>query len=472
MSPRYLELTIAVLPFVVALPLRAQVQRSPAYQRDSAYLAFQSIPNGPASAFVDGVRVGDLGQAELTVRVALGARKIKVQKFGFADFDTVVVLTRRNDVLPVQIVLVPARATVLREEASGTARQKLFPVRIAHIDPAIVTIAGDGFETRTPAVLGLPAGRILLKVGSSELCLDVPASPSDTGFVLLKAGRVNDSRLVAVCTERPSAQSKSDDQSPADLAEAARQARIRSSAEIEATLVGTVTVDSRSCGLNEAGTLFCLRPSAQAEDGGLLLYQRMPYGGPLREVVIDSTSSLPGDIACATGDAPAMFCWGRFRPGLGTPLQTLAEYTVHRPLSADAPYLHLPAVAALHRLSLSSLLVCGLDGNAVVHCAGSNIDGALGRGDTKIRRDSVASPVRGGLRARLVIVKNTTACAHGTDSKVYCWGSKDFAGDVEGATPRPISNGAEFKALRFAKGRFCALPANGSEICWGGYATR
>lgn len=196
MSPQHrVACLLAAVSLLTGTPLGVSAQT----RADSAYIAFQPIPNGPAEVFLDGQFVDTLGNREISKATSLGRHAVKVRKYGFADFDTTVSLDRRNDVLPLTVLLVPAKVTVIREEAAGRALQQLAPVRIAHLDPAIVPVTGPGLETRTPALLGLPVGRNTLTVNGRTLCIDVPAASRDTSFVLLRAGEFVESRALGIC---------------------------------------------------------------------------------------------------------------------------------------------------------------------------------------------------------------------------------------------------------------------------------
>lgn len=266
-----------------------------------------------------------------------------------------------------------------------------------------------------------------------------------------------------------------------------------------------------SCALTQAGALFCWGPQFPflPFDGGSTTARAYPGFGSGLLAIDGGTFHV-----CALTDDAAIRCLGdNFYGQLGTgpidgSLQTdrvvdLAAGTVQ--LSAGGLHSCARSVSGSvqcwgwnHRgqigvdrisLRLAPTQVAGLDGNiagvaagerhgcalttgGAVKCWGSNLNGELGDGSTRIRLTPVDT-VGLGSGVRAISAGAAASCAITAQRSVRCWGA-NFDGrlgngsNLDSSVPVDVVGlGAEALALTQGRDFGCALLAGGTVKCWG-----
>ncbi len=173
----------------------------PVESRQNGFLVLSGIDEGPAQVLVDGVRQGNLYASEMTITLPAGAHQLIVRKQGYADFVQAVTVPA-GDVVQVAVRLIPREASFIRDQPTGgSTTQQLGRVRVVHLDPASVPIGFGGKEIgQTTGTIQVPVGNVRLTVGRSSLCFRVQAS--DSGFVRIRGGHVEEVRYVRQCVAR------------------------------------------------------------------------------------------------------------------------------------------------------------------------------------------------------------------------------------------------------------------------------
>jgi alpha-tubulin suppressor-like RCC1 family protein len=187
-----------------------------------------------------------------------------------------------------------------------------------------------------------------------------------------------------------------------------------------------------------------------------------------------------GTFNCAVTTDSLPFCWGAVTHFLGSP-GTGWWTPKHVP--------HAPGTRlAFALVSAGGWHACGLAGDGLAYCWGSNEFGALGNGSA----DQPTGPVRvsGGLRFTKLTAGGRHTCGITTDGRTFCWGAR--YGAAEGAGPDVCGSGGKISTLvacsraplllgdgsdRFtslaAGGRHtCGVDAGGQAACWGLWGSR
>ena len=220
-----------------------------------------------------------------------------------------------------------------------------------------------------------------------------------------------------------------------------------------------VTMDSgynASCGIDAAGTLYCVGWGNQGllGDGN----DQPHYVATPTAVGSDSylAVAIGDEHACAVRADGRLLCWG-YQPVANTALSVPT-------LGSDVgPWIDVAAGEA-H--------TCALKANGELYCWGENFDGQLGLGNF----DAVVEPTRVGTDNDWVAVSanESSSCAVKSDGRGFCWGSND-EGQLGSLTApmadvnAPVQVDTEVGLLRIGgiADTRCAESELGEVLCWG-----
>ncbi|MCA9523714.1 MAG: hypothetical protein KC609_22235 [Myxococcales bacterium] len=197
--------------------------------------------------------------------------------------------------------------------------------------------------------------------------------------------------------------------------------------------------------------------------------------GPMNEVynpapvISDNATGIWSDIQvggfhiCGL-NATSAYCWGQEGAG------QLGLGPESGPRSSPAQ-LSLPAT--WKRLSTSIQHSCGIDGNDMLYCWGSNSNGELGVNDKEPR--DTPTPVTGGPgdgKWTSVSVGWSSACAiSATTKSLWCWGANGngqlgLDDNDERLTPTKVDD-QSWSRVDVGNGYACAIRADAVLHCWG-----
>jgi alpha-tubulin suppressor-like RCC1 family protein/uncharacterized protein YjdB len=217
-----------------------------------------------------------------------------------------------------------------------------------------------------------------------------------------------------------------------------------------------------SCGLSEAGLVFCWGRNAEGQLGDS---SRVARVNPVR--VRGSTSFAQLDVGyshgCALTAAGAAHCWGSNsagRLGDGTNEDRLTPV----PVSGGLAFVEIEA-GGTHS--------CGLTAGGTAYCWGLNISGQLGDNSTNSR--TVPTLVAGGHTFASLALGGNHSCGVTTAGAAYCWGLNAFAQIGDGTTgslnnrivPTAVTGGLTFARLSAASEHTCGITTGGETYCWG-----
>jgi hypothetical protein len=214
-----------------------------------------------------------------------------------------------------------------------------------------------------------------------------------------------------------------------------------------------------SCGLTAGGVPFCWGSDAYGRLGDGMVdsirVEPVPVAGNL---VLRSLSAGRRHACGLTGDGVA-WCWGSNASGvLG--------------ISSAVEYSALPVAVETNRPFVSVgagyLHSCGLGADSVAYCWGRGYQ----LGDSIGVGRSQPAPVYGGHRFTALSVGWYHSCGLATDGKVWCWGNNmdgelGRATDTSVTVPVSIDGGPEFASVTAGYTATCGLTADGSAYCWG-----
>ena len=211
---------------------------------------------------------------------------------------------------------------------------------------------------------------------------------------------------------------------------------------------------SHMCALDETGRAYCwgnnFRKQLGAGVSDILHPDVEPVQGDLQFRVL----AIEPAASCALDSASNVYCWGALVPGLENDL--------------PQPELQV-ADSGLDTLVASNSLRCGLRSHQAL-CAGINISGYLGVGDTEPHEGFVA--VAGNHEFRQISAGRVHVCGVTLDGDAFCWGSGRFGrlgnGSEEVAlVPVRVQGGHRFAQVEAGGEHTCGLTTSGAVYCWG-----
>ncbi len=221
--------------------------------------------------------------------------------------------------------------------------------------------------------------------------------------------------------------------------------------------------DRHSCGLTEAGLVFCWGRNVEGQLGDSSTIDRLRPVRARGSVTYASVSvGVVGRHSCALTAAGTAYCWGSNSNGrLGT------ADTVSR----VAP---TPVAGGLSFASISAggTHSCGLTFTGTAYCWGTNGVGQLG--DNTLFSRNQPTLVQGGLTFASISAGTLHTCGLTAAGAAYCWGSNGFGqtGDANTApgnriVPTPVAGGLVFARLKAGGTHTCGITTAGDAYCWG-----
>ncbi len=181
--------------------------------------------------------------------------------------------------------------------------------------------------------------------------------------------------------------------------------------------------------------------------------------------------------ACAFGDDDHVYCWGMGTPGtLGN---NEAEHS-YKPVQVIQP-----EGVKFKSISLGAYHACALGDNNLSYCWGSNTNGKLGNGNTKVEKFLIPTLVldSDNLAFNSLLSGGDHSCGFNKNKNaIYCWGWNKFGqlGIGTGSGEDTDNNNNSYKPIQtkvpaaisasvFVTGDFhnCLLDQEGIAYCWG-----
>lgn len=223
-----------------------------------------------------------------------------------------------------------------------------------------------------------------------------------------------------------------------------------------------------SCGLTAAGKAYCWGSNWAGElgtgsDGGSLMTPTEVVGDHVFE-----TLGLGESLSCGIDDAGKLWCWGQgARLGLGK--EPPAE-------KMPAP-VEIPIGKTLQSIAAYAGHICVLDSDGGIWCWGDAYRGQLGIPPAEDHRLRVTTPTRipGDRTFESIFVGSQHSCAIDASGSAWCWGLNSDGqlgvGDINsGHEPREVLGGLTFIELALRASTSCGRTSDGSTYCWGSSA--
>ncbi|MEP6590255.1 MAG: hypothetical protein ABJC19_03640 [Gemmatimonadota bacterium] len=217
---------------------------------------------------------------------------------------------------------------------------------------------------------------------------------------------------------------------------------------------------SRACGLDGDGKLYCWVPSWRARQSVPI---RMPAG--MRPVAANTAERF---LSLAGGESA---------PICGLTLDRALRCLV--PANFDALGVATPVAVSTPvpfvQITSSASSMCGLDSSGGAWCSGSNRAGELGDGTTTNR--TTFGPVTGSVRFAALVTSDGRACGVDLSGGAWCWGgSGDALGVVNSSVsiitvPTAVAVGRRYSQVAPLVGGVCGIDAITAIMeCWGNAA--
>lgn len=211
---------------------------------------------------------------------------------------------------------------------------------------------------------------------------------------------------------------------------------------------------SHTCGTQLDNSLHCWGADTwgQVGDGGVTdQYSPVRIGGSVWSTVAPGARA---NLSCAIRTDASLWCWGLTGLPLFLPTRVGTGTTWHQSAVGDQ-------------------FACGIRDAGALYCFGQQGGGRLGTGDTA--NHFVPTPVTttAGTTFSQVTAGNVHACAVGTDTTMWCWGSASYGQTGQGNTtqqnsPVPIMNPAGGWTSVSAGALYsCGIRSDTTMYCWG-----
>jgi alpha-tubulin suppressor-like RCC1 family protein len=218
--------------------------------------------------------------------------------------------------------------------------------------------------------------------------------------------------------------------------------------------------ERHSCGLNEAGLVFCWGRNLEGQLGDSSTIDRLQ---PVRArgTTTYASVSVGGRHNCALTSVGVAYCWGSNSGGrLGT---------------ADTASRTTPT-AVVGGITFASVVAggtqsCGLTATGTAYCWGLNGNGQLGD-NTQFSRNQ-PTLVAGGLSFTSLSAGTLHTCGIATSGAAYCWGANAFSQVGDSTTggnrtaPTLVRGGHTWASISAGNSHTCGITTLGASYCWG-----
>lgn len=230
---------------------------------------------------------------------------------------------------------------------------------------------------------------------------------------------------------------------------------------IGSPFVSVTTGSLHSCGVTEAGSVYCWgwNRDGQLGDGSTSDRSR-PVRAQAGGVAFTAVTAGGGHTCALAGDGRA-FCWGFNLNG------QVGDGTLNN--SRTAPT-QVAGGLLFTQLSAGGSYTCGITTGQEAYCWGWNGNGQLGDGTKQDR--SQPTLVSGGVGFRVISSGAFHTCALSSADEPYCWGSNSLgqlgtgSGD-EATSPAAVSGGQTYPSINAGFEHSCAVTSAGEGFCWG-----
>lgn len=214
-----------------------------------------------------------------------------------------------------------------------------------------------------------------------------------------------------------------------------------------------------TCGISDDGQTVCWGAAAArvAPD----LSTEPPAVRPIADDPGFVHLTAGGFHACGLTPDGTAYCWGEWSPALGR--EHVHPAHIPMPVDTDLRFAYLEAADAY---------TCGVTTDGEAYCWGEEDAGQLGDGRGGRPPPSSTTPIRVPLDVTVVSVSvgDFSACAVGTNARVYCWGAANYLGRSEPATgsapPGPVTSDELYLDVAVADGITCAVTVHRDVDCW------
>lgn len=218
--------------------------------------------------------------------------------------------------------------------------------------------------------------------------------------------------------------------------------------------------ERHSCGLTEAGLVFCWGRNLEGQLGDSSTIDRLQ---PVRArgTTTYASVSVGGRHNCALTAVGVAYCWGSNSGGrLGT---------------ADTASRATPT-AVVGGLTFASVVAggtqsCGLTSTGTAYCWGLNGNGQLGD-NTQFSRNQ-PTLVAGGLSFTSLSAGTLHTCGIAVSGAAYCWGANAFSQVGDSTTggnrtaPTLVRGGQTWTSISAGNSHTCGITTLGASYCWG-----
>jgi len=259
---------------------------------------------------------------------------------------------------------------------------------------------------------------------------------------------------------------------------------------------------THACALFSSGRVYCWGDNTYLQLGNLDCYP-WPCWDPVPVLGLACATSIEagGIHTCAVLESGEVVCWGDNSWGqlgqdsgpfggsidpvrfgdMGHPAQVLASSASTAVVTAEAELLisgkwstlfpysspqHWFVLTKVYRIPETGMLSCAMADDRTVQCWGPNTVGEVGDGTTEYR--DVPTTVLGLGDVATIDVGYAGRCALRANGTVWCWGG--WLNDPESVIltePQEMAELQRITMLRAGATHFCGVDVRGSLLCWG-----
>jgi alpha-tubulin suppressor-like RCC1 family protein len=171
-------------------------------------------------------------------------------------------------------------------------------------------------------------------------------------------------------------------------------------------------------------------------------------------------------VSCGLEASGQAWCWGENGSGqLGNGSKSSSATPVA--VSGGLTFIDIAA---------SGLHTCGLVTDGAAYCWGTNADGVLGNTTTLADQcginlcSTTPIPAAEGLAFAQMIVGEAYSCGRTAEGPAWCWGNPGWIGTVPSGPPgtaEVVAGGVEWSSLAGGERHLCGVQQDGGGFCWG-----